>query len=202
MSNLRSSSIRAAEDERNGLSSQWRLAVPDSLTTQFLTTREQMSISSFWNDRLLLGKCITQQGAYQVHLSPLFWATQDKDTQLVFRATATLPTADFVDFDVHYLCARCNKWLPACNYLSHLPVKELCRYLGATAHGCFEVPESTTVCRLYSTFPYSREEANFWYQHHLQAPDWPTFCPRCNCLQMYSLSPLHKTNELFCNTPH
>jgi hypothetical protein len=157
-----------------------------------------MSVSGFWNDRLLLGKCIMQQGAYQVHLSPLFWATQDKNTQLAFRAAATLHSDDFVDFDVHYHCARCNRWLPACNYLSHLPVSELCRYLEATAHGCFEVPESTTVCRLYSTFPYSREEANFWYQHHLQALDWPTFCPKCNCLQMHSLLPLHNTNVLFC----
>ena len=138
------------------------------------------------------------QGAYQVHLSPLFWATQDKDTQIAFRATATSSNEDFVDFDVHYLCARCNKWLPACNYPSHLPVNELYRYLVASVHSSFGIPESTTTCKLYLTFPYSREEANFWYQHHLKNPDWPTFCSVCNCLVMHSFLPLHCTNTLFC----
>ena len=190
--------LRAAGEERDSVAPQWRMAIPDSLTTQFLTSREQQSSPAFWSDRLLLGKCIMKQGAYQVHLSPLFWATQDKDTQLAFRATATSSTDDFVNFDVHYLCARCNKWLPASNYLSHLPITELYRFLFASVHNSFEVPETTNTCKLYLTFPYSREEANFWYQHHLRAPDWPTFCPKCNCLQMHSFLPLRNTSVLYC----
>ena len=68
----------------------------------------------------------------------------------------------------------------------------------ASPHNSFEVPDSTETCRLFATFPYSREEHNFWQLHHLKIEDWPACCPRCSCLVMRTFMPLHCSSNYFC----
>ena len=177
---------------------QWAMMIPDSLTSQFLQEQTELSQAAFLLAKSTLGRSNFLRGAFQTHVSPLFWSHVPKGTQLRFRATATQPSSEFDDFDTHYLCFRCNKWVPLCNFSSHLPVKEVSRFMVASLHNSFEVPDSTETCKLFATFPYSREERNFWQLHHLNCEDWPTCCPRCSCLVMKTVMPLHCSSNHFC----
>ena len=177
----------------------WRRAVPDAYVWDY------MMATAIWTPGVSepleskeLARCNKVRNTLQVDLSALFWTTQSKTQRIHFRSQEPDRGNEFSYARPHFLCFKCGKWIPDTMLARHLPLRELQGYGASNSALCHSIPDSTEVRRISFNFQNSRSECNHWYLYHLEQPDWPSFCPKCNCVVMHSALHLRRSDQVFC----
>ena len=170
-------------------------AVP--VTIRQYVSREQLSLSCPIRNTpsfQALDYCYAWGNDTGLSVSSLFWATQTRARQDYFCAPILRPAPDVNK----YLCAKCGRWIPLELLPLHLPIVEIELFMIRHPARTWEVLDATNHCLMSDELPFSLVEDHTLRLKHLEQEDWPTICPNCHCVVMWTFLQQHCSNPTYC----
>ena len=174
-----------------------RTQVPVPVTIRQYVSREQLSLSchilctpSF----RALDHCYAWGEHAGLSVPSLFWATQTRVRQDYFCAPILRPSPDVGK----HLCVKCGRWIPLDLLHLHLPIVEIELFMLQLPARTWEILDATDHCLRSAESPLSLVEDHTMRLKHLEQEDWPTICPNCHCVVMWSFLSQHRSNTAYC----
>ena len=171
------------------------VAVP--VTIKQYVSREQISLACSIQSTpsfRALDYCYVWEVDAGINLTSLFWSTQTRARQKYFCA----PCLRIAPEEHRSLCVKCGRWINAEQLPLHLPIEEIKLFMLRHPARAWEVLDATNQCLAAKELPYSIVEDHTLRLKHLEIDDWPTICPMCHCVVMWSFSQQHRSNSAYC----